>query len=618
MKLDYAKLGLKCGIEIHQQLDTARKLFCSCPARFSGKDHCCEVTRKLSAVTGETGRIDAAAMHEMLRDRKFLYRVYRDENCLVEMDSEPPHQLDMEALVTTLKVAVMLGCEIPEEVHVMRKTVIDGSNTGGFQRTLIAGLNGRLDAGRCRVGISNVCLEEDSAQIISNDRDTVVYGLDRLGIPLIEIGTEPHIRAPEDTRLVAEKIGMLLRSTGKARRGIGTIRQDINVSIAEGARIEIKGAQELRMISRLVENEVRRQVSILKMRSELKKRGFRKASSKVKDVTPVFSKTESSIMKGRQVFAIVVPEFEGMLKTKLTETRTLGNETANYVKVRAGIPGIIHSDENLEKYRLDREFAEVGKKLGAGKGDTVIIMAADEALAKATALAFEERINQFMEGVPSEVRRALDNGDTEYMRPMPGAARMYPETDVPPMPITGEMLSEIVANLPETWDRKIKRIAKSYKISEELSRQLVQSGEDELFERLAKRSSPRLVSSVLLSTMKEMEREGLDTSAVSEKHLTDILAMVKKKQVAKEAIPDILRKVAKSPEKGLSSFVGGVKSVGVQDLEKTIERIIESKKDLLTHPRREKVLMGLVMKEVRGSVDGKTVMDTLVRVLKKH
>jgi glutamyl-tRNA(Gln) amidotransferase subunit E len=201
---------------------------------------------------------------------------------------------------------------------------------------------------------------------------------------------------------------------------------------------------------------------------------------------------------------------------------------------------------------------------------------------------------------------------------MPGAARMYPETDVPPIPITDEMLSEIRANLPETWDRRIKRIAESYKISEELSRQLVQSGEDELFERLSKKSSPRLVSSVILSTMKEMEREGFDTSVISEKHLADLLTMVEKKHVAKEAIPDILRKVAKSPEKEVGALVGAVKSVGAQDLEKTIERIIKSKKDLLAHPRREKVLMGLVMKEVRGSVDGKTVMDTLVRVLKKH
>ncbi len=618
MKPDYRKLGLRCGIEIHQQLDTVHKLFCSCPARFSEADNCCEVIRRLSAVTGETGKIDAAAMHEMLRDRKFLYRVYHDENCLVETDSEPPHPLDMEALVTTLKIALMLNCEIPDEVHVMRKTVIDGSNTGGFQRTLIAGLNGKLRAGSCEVGITNVCTEEDSAQIIEKDKEAVIYGLDRLGIPLIEIGTTPDIHTPDDARHVAEKIGMLLRSTGKAKRGLGTIRQDVNVSIANGARIEIKGAQELRMISRLVGNEARRQVSILKMRDELKKRGFRKVTSRIKDVTPLFSRTENRVMKGKQVFAIIVHDFEGMLKTKLTETRTMGNEIANYVKVRVGIPGMIHSDENLEKYSLEREFVDVGKSLGAKKGDTVIILAADESLAKATSDAIEERINQFMSGVPSEVRRALENGDTEYMRPMPGAARMYPETDVPSIPITAGLLSEIQDNLPETWDKKIRRISKAYKISEELSKQLVQSGEDEVFEKLAKKFDPNVISSVLLSAFKEMEREGFDTSVISERHLTDLFGMISKKQIAKEAIPDILRKAAKNPEKSISDFAGAVKSVGADDLEKLIEKIIETKKDLLKHPRREKVLMGLVMKDVRGAVDGKTVMDTLIRVLKKY
>ncbi|UCD02866.1 MAG: Glu-tRNA(Gln) amidotransferase subunit GatE [Candidatus Aenigmatarchaeota archaeon] len=618
MKLDYRKLGLRCGMEIHQQLDTAKKLFCACPARFSASEHCCEMKRKMHAVTGEMGKIDEAAMHEFMRDREFLYRIYHSENCLVETDSEPPHSLNMEALITTLKAALMLNCEIPDEVHVMRKTVIDGSNTGGFQRTLIAGLNGRLKAGNCQVGITNVCLEEDSAQILEKGRDMTVYGLDRLGIPLIEIGTTPDIHTPDDAKYIAEKIGMLLRSTGKAKRGIGTIRQDINVSIAGGARIEIKGAQELRLIPKLVQNEVMRQLSILEIGRVLKKRGFRKVVSKIKNVATLFRKTENKIMKGKQVFAILVPGFEGMLARKITDTRTLGNEIANYVKVKAGIPGIIHSDENLQKYRLDNEFIEIGKKLGAKKGDTVIIMAAEKDLAKETAGAIEERINQFMEGVPREVRRALDNGDTEYMRPMPGAERMYPETDVTSIRISSGMLSEIREDLPEIWDNRIKRIAKSYSISHEMSRQLVQAGHDEVFERLSKKFDPKLVSNVLLSSFREMEKEGLDTRVITEKHLSDIFGLVVKKAIAKEALSAMLRKVVKSPAKSLQELAGTVKSLDVPDLEKLIVKVIESKKELLKNPRREKVYMGLVMKEVRGEVDGKTVMETLVRVLKKY
>ncbi len=618
MILDYRKLGLKCGIEIHQQLDTEHKLFCSCPTKLSEKESCGEVRRKLSAVAGESGKIDAAAMHETLLDKTFIYRVFCDENCLVETDSEPPHSLDMEALGTTLKVSMMLGCEIPEEIHVMRKTVVDGSNTSGFQRTLIAGMNGRLKAGKCTVGITNVCLEEDSAQIIERCNDEVVYGLDRLGIPLIEIGTSPDIHTPEDAKDIAERIGMILRSTGKVKRGLGTIRQDINVSIGKGARIEIKGAQDLRMIPKYIENEATRQLSILSISGELKKKGVKNIASRVTDVTGFFSESDSGIMRGKKSYAIIVPGFEGMLARKITETRTLGNEIANYVKVKVGIPGFIHSDENLEKYRLDREFAEIGKKLGAEKGDTLIIMAAEKDIAVATGEAFEERINQFIGGIPMEVRRALDNGDTEFMRPMAGSARMYPETDVAPISVTKGMLSETRKNLPETWDRRIKRIARSYNISDDISGQLVKSGMDEMFESLAKKSDAGIVSNTLISTFKEIEREGHETDNITPIHLRDLFGLVSSRKIAKEAVPVVLRKIAENPNLSVGDITGKMKTVSSSDLSAVIRKIISEKKELLNHPRREKVLMGLVMKEVRGAVDGKTVMDALARELKKH
>ena len=618
MTPDYKKLGLKCGIEIHQQLDTTHKLFCSCPARMSDDEPCCEIRRRLSAVAGETGKVDAAARYESLLGRTFIYRIYDRETCLVETDEEPPHDINREALETALKISLMLGCEIPEEVHTMRKIVIDGSNTSGFQRTLMVGLNGKLETGKCEVGITNVCLEEDSAQIIEKRDDVTVYGLDRLGIPLVEIGTTPDIHTPEDARAVAERIGMILRSTGAVKRGLGTIRQDVNVSIEGGARIEIKGAQELRMIPKLVEKEARRQASILAIRDELRKRGFRHAASKVNDVSRFFESSESRIMKGKEVFAIIVPGFAGMLARKITDTRTLGNEIANYIRVRAGIKGIIHSDENLQKYSLEDEFVHVGRALGAKKGDTVIIMAADRKLAGATADAFKERINQFLKGVPSEVRKALENGDTEFMRPMAGSARMYPETDVPPAHITKEMIAEMEKNLPETWDKKITRLAKKYRISEDMSRQLVQAGHDGLFERLSKSFKPGIVAGVLVSTLREIGREGYETARITDEKLSDLFSLLASGSIAKEAIPDMLRKMAENPEKPVSELASSVKTINGTELAAIIKRIIKSKKELLNHPRREKVLMGLVMKEVRGAVDGKKVMEALIKELKKY
>ncbi|MFH0956882.1 MAG: Glu-tRNA(Gln) amidotransferase subunit GatE [Candidatus Aenigmatarchaeota archaeon] len=631
MVLDYAKLGLKCGIEIHQQLETAHKLFCSCPARFSSAQPSVCLERKMRVVAGETGKVDAAASHEAGLGKTFRYNVYSGEDCLVEADCEPPRSPDAEALKAALTVAVMLGCDVTDEIHVMRKTVLDGSNTGGFQRTMVVGLLGSLKSGggsganesaclRCggSVGIEGVCLEEDSAQIIEKGSESVVYGLDRLGIPLVEIGTAADIRTPEQAREVAEKIGMLLRSTGKAKRGIGTIRQDVNVSIAGGARVEIKGAQELRLIPKYVENEVARQHAILLIGKELSRRKAPPATSQVRDVTAFFSKSQNRIMKGSECYAIIIKGFAGMLGRKITETRTLGNEIASYAKVRAGIKGFIHSDENLEKYGLDKEFLAVGRELSAKEGDTLIIMAAGKALAQATAGAIEERINQFMRGVPMEVRRALENGDTEYLRPMPGSARMYPETDVPAVAVTKEELSRIKKNLPETWDKKIVRLEKSYGISSDMSGQLVRGGCDFIFESLARKFDPRLVSSVLTSAFREMEREGLDTGRISEERLSEVFSMVSEGLVAKEALPEILRKVSQSPEKSAREISGASRGMGEEELCALVRKVISEKKEQLSNPRRESVLMGLVMKEARGRVDGKKVMEALRKELKKH
>jgi glutamyl-tRNA(Gln) amidotransferase subunit E len=617
-KTDYAKLGLKCGIEIHQQLQTAHKLFCSCPARFSSAQPLACIERKMRVVAGETGKVDAAASHEAGLGKTFRYNVYAGENCLVDADCEPPRKPDAEALDVALTMAVMLGCDVTGELHVMRKTVLDGSNTGGFQRTMIVGLGGRLATGGGTVGIENVCLEEDSAQIVEKGGGVVVYGLDRLGIPLVEIGTAADIRTPEQAREVAEKIGMLLRSTGKAKRGIGTIRQDVNVSIAGGARVEIKGAQELRLLPKYVENEAARQQSIILIGTELRRRKAPPAASPVKDVTAIFSGSENRIMNGSECYAIIIKDFAGMLARKITETRTLGNEIASFVRVRAGIKGFIHSDENLGKYGLDREFSAVGRQLSAKEGDTVIIMAAGRELAQATAGAIEERINQFMRGVPMEVRRALESGDTEYLRPMPGSARMYPETDVPPVAVTGATLLRIKKNLPETWDKRIVRLSKSYGISSDMSGQLVRGGCDFLFEDLAKRFDPRLVSSVLTSAFREMEREGVDTGRINEERLAEVFSMVSEGLAAKEALPGILRKVAQSPEKSARELSPASRGMDDSELSALVKKVISEKKELLSSPRRESVLMGLVMKEARGRVDGRKVMDALRKELKKH
>jgi Glu-tRNA(Gln) amidotransferase subunit E-like FAD-binding protein len=260
---DYQKIGFKCGIEIHNRLSTKTKLFCNCKPEFSNSKMTSLIKRKLRAVAGELGQVDVAALYEYLRDRTFFYQCYPEETCIIETDEEPPRSMSKEALEVVLQVALLLKSEIPDEIHIMRKTVVDGSNTCGFQRTAIVGMNGILDTSQGKVRITNISLEEESAGIVKQEDNEITYRLDRLGIPLIEIGTAPDIKNPEHAKEVAEKLGMLIRSTGKSQRGLGVTRQDVNISISKGARVEIKGVQELDMIPSIIDNEIKRQQELI-------------------------------------------------------------------------------------------------------------------------------------------------------------------------------------------------------------------------------------------------------------------------------------------------------------------------------------------------------------------
>ncbi|MEA3378843.1 MAG: Glu-tRNA(Gln) amidotransferase subunit GatE [Nanoarchaeota archaeon] len=271
MPLDYKKLGFKCGIEIHQQLET-HKLFCNCPSLVND-GHKADVffERKFRAVAGETGKVDAAAQFEKSKDKIYKYEACSSSSCLVEMDEEPPHEVNMDALKTVLEAAKMLNCKIVDNIQFMRKTVIDGSNVSGFQRTALVGFDGSVETSKGKVAIDTICLEEEAAKKLEETKGYTKFRLDRLGIALIEVATDASIKDSEHAKEVASKIGMILRSTGKVKRGIGTIRQDVNVSIKGKSRVEIKGFQELKSIPKIIENEVKRQMNLKESYKEVRK-----------------------------------------------------------------------------------------------------------------------------------------------------------------------------------------------------------------------------------------------------------------------------------------------------------------------------------------------------------
>jgi len=587
--------GFKAGLEIHQQLDTQRKLFCGC-ATHRSTDFPISIRRKLRAVAGELGEVDLAARHEQAKETVFVYKANQATSCLVELDEEPPHPLNAEALATTLQVCRIFNSTPVGEVHVMRKTVVDGSNTSGFQRTSLVGTGGFISTSTGKVRITNVQLEEDAATPVEKKEGEVSYRLDRLGVPLIELGTEPDITSPEHLYETALAIGSLLRATRKVKRGIGTIRQDVNISVAGGSRVEIKGAQDLKLFPEIARREAARQKALIVVAAELKKR---KASvGKAADVTELFKNTECGFIKGKTVVALPLQGFAGLLGTEVQPGRRVGTELSDHAK-QAGLGGLIHSDEDMRKYKIS-ELDAVKKKLGA---DAVVFVAADKERAERAMQLVAARAKQLIEGVPSEVRRALPDGNSEFLRTMPGASRLYPETDIPPVIVTDAMLKSIT--LPEMPAATLARLKKL--MSADLAEKLASSNNILLFERI-KTKHPEFVAHVLEDVMTELRREGVDVDMFEDEKLVELFSLYDEGAFAKESVQDVLRAIAFNPERPVADIVrDNFSKMGEKEVRAAVAAIIAKSAGLHGDPKAFQKLMGDVMKELRGKADGQLI-----------
>jgi len=610
--MDYKEVGLTAGIEIHQQLDTKEKLFCHCPTTLlDNTEHTGEFFRYLRATESEMGEIDRAAQEEMKRVRKFQYYTY-STTCLVENDEEPPAPLNDEALTIGLTIAKTFGMTPIPQIHTMRKLVIDGSNTSGFQRTALVAINGILPNGGI---IETICIEEEAAQRVKDD----IFSLDRLGIPLIEITTSPCMHTPEDVQQVAEYIGMVLRSTGAVKRGLGTIRQDVNISIKDGARVEIKGVQDLDLIAEVVRREVQRQGSLLSIHAELTKRHASVGIEQI-DITDLFKETKSAILKkAKKIYALVLPGFAGLVGQEIQPGRRLGSEMSDYAK-KCGVGGIFHTDE-LPAYGVNAdEVATLRKFVNAQEHDCVILVAG--ANSKQAGCAWNQVHNRAQmalsdKPVPEETRKMLEEGSTAYMRPLPGAERMYPETDV--LPIRIDECRWRSVNVPELLTVKAERFSKELGLDPVVSRQMAFSEHRPLFERaLAIGVKASLASRTLLATLKELRRDGVNTDGISDDAILAVLQAVEKGTVAKEAIPGILTAIAggSTAEESMAKLAP---TVSHDELEAVIKKIVTERADFVTQKQKAALgpLMGVVMQEVRGSVDGKVVSELLKKEIEK-
>lgn len=613
--LDHEKLGTKIGVEIHQQLSTDTKLFCQCPIDLEDEKADARIERNLRAVKGESGGKDEAAEVEEMKDRKFVYNYYSRNNCLVEIDEEPPHEMDEEALRTALTFSRMVDAEIPDEIQVMRKMVIDGSNTSGFQRTSMVGLNGELETETGTVSIEDIELEEESAGIHERDQEKAVYDLNRLGVPLIEVGTDASIRNPEHAGEVAEKIGMLLRSTGKARRGLGTIRQDVNVSIEEGARVEIKGFQDVKNIEKLIELEVERQKNLVALGEEV---GNHEVTGD--NVTYVFEGTDNEIVStvlenNGAVYALKLPEMTGKMKKKISGERYVAKELVDYAR-NQGPRGIIHTDEDITGYGLEEEFEELAEIFDKNEEDVIAIIAAEKQNAKNAAQEVQRRAEMIYTGkIPEETRSAEQDFTTSYSRPLPGAARMYPETDIPPIQISEQRVEEIDQNLPDTLDEREEKY--SGEIGEELASQIVHSEKLLTFENLKKQFDPKLVANTLTNIRSQLESDGVNVDKLGEDDYRALFEALKNGEITKGDIEKVLQKMTEdSPEKAIQEVVDS--KTGEKEIQEVVEEVLKDKEQMIEEQemRAQGALMGLVMEKVEA--DGGTVSSILKEKLEER
>jgi glutamyl-tRNA(Gln) amidotransferase subunit E len=633
LETNYAAIGLKVGLEIHQQLNTSEKLFCSCkPALFKEEP---EITflRRLRPTQSELGQIDPAAFFEFQKGIRIVYEAKSTTSCLVEMDEEPPHPLNMEAVKTVLAAALMMNAKPIDEIHVMRKTVIDGSNTTGFQRTCVIALDGQIEVKEKIIPIQHMSLEEDAARKTGDEtaRNLIHYRIDRLGIPLIEVATAPVIYSPAEAQEVALAIGKILRETEKVIRGLGSIRQDLNVSLPNGALMEIKGVQELELISKVVEYEVQRQLRLIQIQEELKKIGAKieESAQVFVDVSEVFKNTKCKVIrkaldKNQKVSAAKLSKFAGFLKRELMPDFRLGTEMADRARFWGRVGGIFHTDE-MPAYGVSAEEVQALRKTMAADNEDAIVFVADSPENNEDALrAVIERAHEAIQGVPAETRTAKTDGTTRYMRPRPGAARMYPETDIPPELITDALIEKVRSNLPEPSEKKLARFMKDYKLNAKLAKQIIDSEYSQLFERIVEEStvSATTVSAFLTETLKALKRDGVQVESVADAEIINIFKAIDAGQLAKEAAEDVFVWLSKHEDKCLpDAFTAlNLKMFSRTELEDLVDKIISSNKSTIEKMGQNAfgMLMGAAMKEARGKANPEIVSKLLKERLREY
>ncbi|MBN2083514.1 Glu-tRNA(Gln) amidotransferase subunit GatE [bacterium] len=632
--LDYEKIGLVVGLEVHQQLLTDHKMFCKCPAGLYTNEHDGTVLRHMRPTLSELGEYDGTALMEFKTRKNIIYLLHHSNTCTYEMDDTPPFLVNQQALDVAIEQCLMLGCDIIDEVHIARKQYLDGSIPTGFQRTAIVGVNGKLPFRGRELSVTQVSVEEDSCREVSDQAHLIVWRTDRLGMPLIETVTGPDLRTPEEVEEAILLIGRVCRSTRHVRTGPGASRQDVNVSVAGGRRVEIKGVPYAWLAPALVHSEAWRQVNLLRLRDELHQRGFTKPEDIVvehADVTELCAESNLKVLreeiwqkhiehhdwrpgfelgKGRFcVRAVKLPGLNGTLNWPTQPDLIFADELRGRLRVIAGLSQqpILVQSEKWPVYKDSRqEMRQLLKRMRCGADDSLVVIWGPE---QDTLTAVEEirlRYVDALDGVPHETRQPLPDGTTDFERILPGPDRMYPDTDSPPTMITRERVEGLQADLPSPpWER-YERYRRAGLPDNTIFYLIRRNGADLVDEIVAKTGADlRRVGFFFGEELKGLARAGVNVEAIGSERWLEFFSQAQARPLIWEDRRQVLRTLAAEPEADFEDLLDDLETGAPRDWQRRLDDVLATeyiKHGAAEPEKRQRYYLGVAMNELRGMV----------------
>ncbi len=562
----YTGLGFMCGLEIHQQLLTDKKLFCNCPAgRFQkGDDFDAEVIRHMRPTLSEMGEYDGTALMEKRTKKRIFYRLKNETACTYDIDDTPPFLINRQALDRALEISLMLGTSIVGELHITRKQYLDGSIPTGFQRTAIVGIEGEIPLKNKKIKIIQLSIEEDSCREVSDIGHDRVYTTDRLGMPLIETVTYPEMLTPDEAAEAGQYLRLLCRTSGKVRTGIGAARQDVNVSITGGTRVEIKGVAHINWIPELTHIEAFRQKALLAIRDRLNETVSdpKRWALKAADVDPGSFASLPDILtevkaNGYRLAAVNLPNFRGLLSFFTQPGQTFANELSDRLKVIACLerPNLIHTEQEPAMIE-ESDWARLRQTLDAGSEDAQLLVWGPSDDVTTALDILSERCIWAFEGVPNETRKSLPDGTTIFERVLPGPDRMYPDTDSAPIPIEEADIERIRSGLTAPLSETMNKL-REWNVPEDTFYYLVTRDLLPRVEDLAAATGwpHRFIATLFGHSVKGLQRTNPEATGFTYEKVSQLCRLVREKELHPDLVKASLREVCASPEMPLAAIL---------------------------------------------------------------